>query len=239
MTGYTGRREGEVLGLLNSYGILAPAFLIETAAKDTTREHHARIGRTHVWLRAANTAQAGSTPAGKRYTLNVCEDHDDENGCCDVCGRWADRTPQNIARQAAEDIRSEGSGPAGQLTAEWKDDPEVRDAMARAAEVLAILALPDEEEARAGFAACGLYPVAVVHGELDSDEAVELITGRMARAAERLGCRHKSGGNDATTYLFPSHDAAVDFLAEVTGFAKSWWTVTATARPVYNRGGAW
>lgn len=55
-----------------------------------------------------------------------------------------------------------------------------------------------------------------IHGDFDSAEAVGLITGRMAGAAERLGCRHKSGGNDATTYLFPAHDAAVDFLAEVT-----------------------
>jgi hypothetical protein len=115
----------------------------------------------------------------------------------------------------------------------------VRDAMSRAAEIFAILALPDEEAARDNLAACGLYPVSVVHGELDSEEAVELITGRVARAAERLGCRHKQGSNDATTYLFPSHDAAVDFLAEVTEFAESWWTVTATARPAYNRGDAW
>lgn len=42
------------------------------------------------------------------------------------------------------------------------------------------------------------------HGELDSDEAVGLISGRLAEAAERPGCRQKSGGNDATTYLFPS-----------------------------------
>lgn len=97
----------------------------------------------------------------------------------------------------------------------------MRDAIARAAEILAILALPDEEAARAGLAARGPYPVAVVHGELDSDEAAELIADRMARAAERLGCHQKSGGNDATTYLFPSHDAAVDFLAEVAGFAES------------------
>jgi hypothetical protein len=50
MTDYTGRRESEVLELLDSCRILAPAFLIETAAKDTTRAHHARIGRTHVSL---------------------------------------------------------------------------------------------------------------------------------------------------------------------------------------------
>jgi len=78
-----------------------------------------------------------------------------------------------------------------------------------------------------------------MHGELHSDKAVELICGRLAEAAKRLGCRHKSGGNDATTYRFSSHDAAVRFLAETTGFAESWWTVTATARPAYNRGGAW
>jgi hypothetical protein len=60
---------------------------------------------------------------------------------------------------------------------------------------------------------------------------VELVCGRMAAVAERLGCRRKSGGNDATTYLIPSHDAAVDFIAEVTGLAEPWWTVTATAGP--------
>jgi hypothetical protein len=122
--------------------------------------------------------------------------------------------------------------------ADWTDDPAVREAMARAREIAAITALP-EETARAELAARGLHPVSVAHGEPESDQAVELICGRLAEAAERLGCRHKSGGNDATTYLFPSHDAAVQFLAEVTGFAESWWTVTATARPVYNHGGAW
>lgn len=122
--------------------------------------------------------------------------------------------------------------------ADWKDDPAVREAMARAQEITAILVLP-EETARAELAVRGLHPVSVAHGDLDSDKAAELITGRMAGAAERLGCRHTSGGSDATTYLFPSHDAAVDFMAEVTGFAESWWTVTATARPVCNRGGAW
>jgi hypothetical protein len=124
------------------------------------------------------------------------------------------------------------------LVADWTDDPAVQEAMARAREIAAILALP-EETGRAELAARSLYPVAVAHGELDGGEAVELICGRLAEAAARLGCRHQSGGNDATTYLFPSHDAAVRFLAEVTGFAESWWTVTATARPVYNRGGGW
>jgi hypothetical protein len=122
--------------------------------------------------------------------------------------------------------------------ADWADDPAVRDALARAREISAILALP-EDVARGELASRGLYPVSVAHGELDSDQAVELISRRVAEAAERLGCRHKSGGNDATTYLFPSHDAAVQFLAEVTGLAESWWTITATARPVYNRGIAW
>ena len=122
--------------------------------------------------------------------------------------------------------------------ADWADDPAVRDALARARDITAILALP-EEPAWGELAARGLYPVSVAHCELDSDQAVELISGRMAEAAERLGCRHKSGGNDATTYLFASHDAAVQFLAEVTGFAESWWTITATARPVYNHGSAW
>jgi hypothetical protein len=122
--------------------------------------------------------------------------------------------------------------------ADWTDDPAVQEALARARVISAILAMP-EEQARGELAAHGLYPVSVAHGELDSDQAVELISGRMAETAERLGCRHKSGGNDATTYLFSSHDAAVQFLAEVTGFAEPWWTVTATARPVYNHGGAW
>lgn len=121
---------------------------------------------------------------------------------------------------------------------DWTDDPAIWEAITRAREIAALLARP-EESAGAALAARGLHPVSVAHGELDSDEAAELITGRMARAAERVGCRHKSGGNDATTYLFASHDAAVDFMAEVTGFAEPWWTVTATARPVYNRGGAW
>jgi hypothetical protein len=120
---------------------------------------------------------------------------------------------------------------------DWKDDPAVQDALARSREISVICTLP-EEEAQAELAARGLHPVSVAHGELDSDEAADLICGWMAKAAERHGCGHKHGGNDATTYLFHSHDAAVQFIAEVTGFAKSWWTVTETARPVYNRG-AW
>ena len=122
--------------------------------------------------------------------------------------------------------------------ADWADDPAIRAAIGRAREIFAILALP-EEQARGELAARGLYPVSVAHGELDSDQAVDLISRRAAEAADRIGCRHKSGGGGATTYLFPSHDAAVQFLAEVTGFAESWWTVTAPARPVYNPGTAW
>jgi hypothetical protein len=117
---------------------------------------------------------------------------------------------------------------------DWTDDPAVRGAIARAREVTAVLGLP-EEAARSSLAGLGLHPVSVVHGDLDSDEAAALVCDRMGTAAEQRGCLHKSGGNDATTYLFPSHDAAVQFLAEVTGFARSWWTVTATARPVYHR----
>jgi hypothetical protein len=146
---------------------------------------------------------------------------------------WHGKLQASLAR-----IRQYRFPGAGKLMSDWADDPAIRDAMARAREILAVLALT-EEQARGELAARGLYPVSVVHGELDSDQAAELVSRRMAEAADRLGCRHKSGGNDATTYLFPSHDAAVDFLAEVTGFAESWWTVTATARPVYNRGGAW
>ena len=122
--------------------------------------------------------------------------------------------------------------------ADWADDPAIRDAVARRQEISAILALP-EAQAQGELAARGLHPVSVAHGELDSNQAADLICGRAATAAKRHGCLYKTGGNDATTYLFPSHDAAVGFLAEVTGFAGSWWSVTATVRGVYNRGGAW
>lgn len=122
--------------------------------------------------------------------------------------------------------------------AHWADDPDVQRAIARAAEITAILALP-EAAALAALAARSLYPVSVAYGELDHEEAVDLVCRRMAETAGQLGCRHTSGGNDATTYLFPSHLASVQFLAEVTGFAEPWWTVTATAKPVYNRGGGW
>jgi hypothetical protein len=219
------------------------------------------FGRQHAWSRPwfeNGIVQRLATTYHCHVCGGVCTA---EEGDCDRCGEPAGGTPvtqlddrlrrhwcssgcrdaalEEERQQAQARERREVTEPARKLAVEWKDAPEVRDAMSRAAEIFAILALPDEEAARGNLAACGLYPVSVVHGELDSEEAVELITGRMARSAERLGCRHKHGGNDATTCLFPSHDAAVDFLAEVTGFAESWWTVTATARPTYNRGGAW
>ena len=66
--------------------------------------------------------------------------------------------------------------------AEWTDDPAVRDALTRAPDIAAILALP-EETARIALAERGLYPVSVAHGDLDSDQAVQLISRRMAEAA--------------------------------------------------------
>jgi hypothetical protein len=229
-----GKRSG---GLLRrsprALPVRKPAHVVAAVVRERARPDHCYVCGGVCTAEEGDCAHCG-TPVGSAPVTQP-DDRLRRHWCSSECRDAA----LEQERQDLGELSSEGSGPAGQFTAEWKDDPEVRDAMARAAEVLAILALPDEEEARAGLAACGLYPVALVHGELDSDEAVELITGWMARAAGRLGCRHKSGGNDATTYLFPSHDAAVDFLAEVTGFAKSWWTVTVTARPVCNRGGAW
>lgn len=234
-----------------------------SGAVDCCGGHRERclFGHQHTWSRPwfeNGRVQRLATTYHCHVCGGVCTA---EEGDCDRCGATAGGAPvtqpgdrlrrhwcgsqcrdaalAEESQPAETRALSEGSGPTGQVPAGWQDTPEVRDALGRAAEILAILALPDEEAARARLAARGLYPVAVVHGEPDSDVAVELICGRMSRAAERLGCRHKSGGNDATTYLFPARDAAVDFLAEVSGFAESWWTLTATARPVYNRGGSW
>ena len=115
--------------------------------------------------------------------------------------------------------------------AEWEDTPGVREAIDRMRDVGAILAQP-ENMARAELATRGMHPVSVAH--LDSAEAVELI-GRLAAAPSEPGCAHKTGGNDAMTYLLPSAQAAAAFICEVTGFMLAWWTVTDTARPVYDK----
>ncbi len=115
------------------------------------------------------------------------------------------------------------------------DDEEMQAALERMAEVAAIMALP-EEQAAARLASIGRWPVSVVHGAPESDAAAKLIE-RLAQTARRYHCVHKTGKNEATTYMFPSHEAAVAFLADVTGFAESWWVVTLTAHPVYPGGG--
>ena len=121
------------------------------------------------------------------------------------------------------------------MSGDWRDDPDVKAAIARAAELAALPWTPGPA-AEAEVASRGLHPVSVVHGDPEDEEAVELVCGRLARLADRLGCRSKVGGNDAATYLLPSAEAAAEFIADVTSWCPSWWTVTPTARPVY-RGG--
>jgi hypothetical protein len=113
------------------------------------------------------------------------------------------------------------------------DDPAVQDATARMRDVSAILT-QSAHMARAELATRGLHPVSVAHGDLDSAEAVDL-TGRLAVVATELGCAQKIAANDATTYLLPSAQAAAAFICEATGFMLPCWTVTDTARPVYDK----
>ncbi len=122
------------------------------------------------------------------------------------------------------------------MTGNWKDDPDIKAAIARAAEMDAALragALVAEAE----MTAAGLRPVTVVHGPMESDDDVELICGVLPRLAEEAGhSPGRRGGSDYMTYFFDGPEAgqaAVRFIAAVSGIAPRWWRVTATATPVY------
>jgi hypothetical protein len=91
----------------------------------------------------------------------------------------------------------------------------------------------------AALAARGVHPVSVVHGDPDSEKAVELIFGTLHRLAEEAGHFTRTvGGNDYTTWFFEgpgAEQAAVKFIAAVTAIAEPWWIVTATAQPKFYR----
>lgn len=91
----------------------------------------------------------------------------------------------------------------------------------------------------AALAASGVHPVSVVHGDPDSDKAVELIFGTLHRLAEGAGHFTRTvGGNDYTTWFFEgpgAEQAAIRFITAVTAIAESWWVVTATAQPRFER----
>lgn len=119
------------------------------------------------------------------------------------------------------------------MSDDWRDDPAVQDALLRVHENLAMVSQP-AGIAEAELAAHGMYPVSVVTGDPESDEVMSRIR-RVSPLASRLGCRSTIGRGDAATYLFPDPQAAAAFILEVAGFMVHWWTVTATAQPVYDK----
>lgn len=90
----------------------------------------------------------------------------------------------------------------------------------------------------ADLAANGIRPVSVVHGDPDSEKAVELIFGTLHRLAEEAGHFTRTvGGNDYTTWFFEgpgAEQAAIRFITAVTAIAEP-WVVTATAQPRFER----
>lgn len=119
MATYTNRSAGEISALLDRFAIVMPHVLIDAARKDLTQEHHAfgdgglRSGVIHVWLHAE--ARHDSNGA-ERFTLSACSDHDDDFGCCDVCGRWRNKPASDTWHQRTTDILAEQimKGEAGQ-----------------------------------------------------------------------------------------------------------------------------
>lgn len=102
---YTGRSVGEVHELLDRFGIYMPHVLVDAARQDVTTEHHA-FGSVsalvnEVWLHAE--ARHPSNGA-ERFTLSMCNDHDDSHGCCDACGRWRNRPASETWNERTTEI---------------------------------------------------------------------------------------------------------------------------------------
>ena len=116
---------------------------------------------------------------------------------------------------------------------DWRDDPAVQDAMRRV-QAQAGMAAQQPGVAEAELAAHGLHPVSVAYGDPESAEHDARIR-QLGPAASQAGCRSTIGYNDSATYLFPSAQAAARFILEVAGIMLPWWTVTDTARPVFDK----
>jgi len=111
-------------------------------------------------------------------------------------------------------------------------DDELRQRMQALHRILAGQAAIAEAE----LAAFGIHPVTVITGYMESDYDVKL-RSRIAAAADEYHARMCVGGKDHVTYLFCDQADAAGFMAEVTGWPAlpSWWQITATAQPVYDR----
>jgi hypothetical protein len=85
--------------LLARFGVPYPSACLDNARNapgESLRVLSSKPG-TALWL----TCDARHPSNGAvRFTVNVCTDHDDEYGCCDACGRWADAPGDPVAHAA-------------------------------------------------------------------------------------------------------------------------------------------
>jgi hypothetical protein len=95
------------------------------------------------------------------------------------------------------------------------------------------------EEAK--LAANCIFPVCVVHGDMESADDEQLIygpDGLHARAA-RAGQYHKTqAGNDYTIWFFDgpgAERAAAAFCRAAKDIKRPWWNITETPYPVFDR----
>lgn len=103
-------------------------------------------------------------------------------------------------------------------------------------------------EHEAELAAGGVHPVAVVHGDPETELDARLHYTDLHQLADEAAARHGArmtgtrGGNDYTTYFFAGSgaaEAALAFQAAAEGLAaehdRRWWNVTLTAYPQFGR----
>lgn len=113
--------------------------------------------------------------------------------------------------------------------------PEIRAAIDRARQFAGLFTI-NAIVAEAEFAAAGIHPVSVVHGDPETQADAALIH-RLPALADEAGRRAGSrGGNDYTTFLFASEQAADGFVAALAALSlPRWWRVTLTAVPQFGR----
>ncbi|MBG0818326.1 hypothetical protein [Planomonospora sp. ID82291] len=88
--------------------------------------------------------------------------------------------------------------------------------------------------AEAELAAHGLHPVSIAHGDAQDAQAAHLIYEWVPQLAEETGPVHaRVGGNDYTTVVFATAEAAATFTAAARAAAPTWWKITPTAQPVW------
>lgn len=119
---------------------------------------------------------------------------------------------------------------------------EIEACLAEARKIAMLSALP-RGEAEQALRHEGVWPVSVVHGDVEDQQSAERIfsLSRLAEEAAAAGgrparVRTRVGTNDADTWFFTgpgAEAAALAFTARADGIAEHHWRITPTARPVF------